>query len=117
VQSNANTLGDPGNSLWQSAASGDHDPFDMYRVDPNSFRLVPLIYSTGRDEAYGIQTADSYAALRGLDKRRLNDDYAIDDWQPLWPWNKVSNSVGYLGAALPEGGAADNIHNHLLGRR
>jgi prepilin-type N-terminal cleavage/methylation domain-containing protein len=125
VQINANTLDNPpadAAQKWAAAASGDHDPFDLYRVDVSGFRLVPLIYSAGRDNAYGIQTADSYF-VRGVQPQRL-DEASVSDWYPVTsapkairPWAKVDNSLGYLGTAIPEGGAADNIHNHLLGRR
>ena len=53
IQLNANDLAMPPDSsdtAWTTAAAGDHDPFDLFRVDPLAFRLVPLIYSGGRDE-------------------------------------------------------------------
>ncbi len=36
----------------------DHDPFDMFRAGTRiAFRLVPLIYSPGRDEDSGLYSA------------------------------------------------------------
>jgi hypothetical protein len=124
VQINANTLGTTpaNNPAWMSAASGDHDPFDIYRVDPPAFRLVPLIFSAGRDQIAGIRLAKSYVARLGLPQSQLDDPADPDDWPIILPWVRIqdpddSNNRVYLGTALPEGGSTDNIHNHLLGRR
>ena len=40
------------NSAWLTAAAGDHDPYDLFRIDQFAFRLVPLIFSAGRDETF-----------------------------------------------------------------
>ncbi len=44
----------------QVAVAKDHDPFDVFRVDSIAFRLVPLIYSGGRDEKTGLFDAPDY---------------------------------------------------------
>lgn len=62
-----------------------HDPFDIYRVDSNLHRestdtveiatkLVPLIYSAGPDEEYGMATtiAGSIPAMFGYSNVQLN---------------------------------------------
>jgi hypothetical protein len=134
VQINANSFGSTSpkdNAAWKAAAASDHDPFDLYRVDqlPDgsgtaAFRLVPLIYSPGRDETLGIRSAPRYVAHLGLNKRELEDAPQPDEWRIILPWApindpdvKTSDNPVFLGTVLPEGGAADNIHNHLLGRR
>ena len=44
----------------QAAAKQDHDPLDTRRVDPYGWRLVPLIYSVGRDGIYDINVGGDY---------------------------------------------------------
>jgi type II secretory pathway pseudopilin PulG len=137
VQIDANTLDDPPSGdpedAWNAAASGDHDPFDLYRVhssysaasgDRPAFRLVPLILSSGRDESFGIRTIDDHLALRlTLADTELNKISKPADWLTLYPnpylktTDTQDNKDYYLGTAIPDSGAADNIHNHLLGRR
>jgi hypothetical protein len=127
IQLNANTLGTPpnpprsANPTWTSAAAGDHDPYDMYRVDPAAFRLVPLIYSAGGDETYSIYQADSYVRLEGLPESQLNNVPNPTNWRIILPWSYVDDPESgvketYLGTADVEG-ATDNVHNHLLGLR
>jgi len=124
IQIDANTLDTPPTGTpqeaWAAAASGDHDPFDTYRVDPTAFRLIPLIFSGGGDETFGIRTADSYVRLGGLPKSQLNaSSDPDDDWldYALKPYAKVTDpDLVYLGTDLGEG-SKDNVHNHLLGLR
>ncbi|WP_442482443.1 type II secretion system protein [Aeoliella sp. SH292] len=82
------------------AIAVDHDPFDMFRVDsypnpsntgPRGFRLMPLIYSLGSDEASGLQEAPNYVAIA--------DPYA--------------SPSGYLGESISDE-SVDNITNHNL---
>jgi len=51
----------------------------------------------------------------------LNKSSQPADWLTQYPnpYSKVPQNSNdyYLGTAIPDGGAADNIHNHLLGRR
>ena len=49
---------------WTTAGSADHDPFDLYRAHPSAFRLVPLIYSAGRDEEAGLHQRPKYRTWR-----------------------------------------------------
>jgi type II secretory pathway pseudopilin PulG len=104
----------------------DYDPFDLYRVDvdpstrrPRAFRLVPLIYSAGRDETYGIRTAPLHAALYGL-ANSASLPTNIPEPQPyalVTDKSVTPNEDIYIGQAAPDAGATDNVHNHLLGRR
>jgi len=112
IQINANTLpGNPpesvrDNDAWEAAARGDHDPFDIFRVDPAAFRLVPLVYSAGRDEEFGIDPVPSHVTWRGN----------LSGAPTLSPYQKVGSPAAYLGTAI-DGTATDNVHNHLLGLR
>jgi competence protein ComGC len=123
IQINANTLGgnppaNPGdNAAWVAEATRDHDPFDIFRVDVAAFRLVPFIYSAGRDEEFGIHRAESYLAWRGI--ANANVAFLANNPPKLAPYQKVDDpAVGleYLGTSI-DGTATDNVHNHLLGLR
>ena len=56
IQLNMNVLdatfasGSQGRTEVVRQVAQDHDPFDLFRADSRAFRLVPLIYSSGRDE-------------------------------------------------------------------
>jgi prepilin-type N-terminal cleavage/methylation domain-containing protein len=122
IQINANTLGTrPGkandNPTWETAARADHDPFDVFRTDLGAFRLVPLIYSAGRDEELGIHDVPSAVVWRGIPVSSAN--FNIQSAPRLRPYEKIDDpSAGmvYLGTAI-DGTATDNVHNHLLGLR
>jgi prepilin-type N-terminal cleavage/methylation domain-containing protein len=119
IQINANTLsGNPpenvrDNEPWEAAARGDHDPFDIFRVDPAAFRLVPLVYSAGRDEELGIDPVPAHVTWRGV----ANSGATFNPPGPkLSPYQKVGSPAAYLGTAI-DATATDNVHNHLLGLR
>jgi prepilin-type N-terminal cleavage/methylation domain-containing protein len=88
-------------SLAQTASLTDHDPFDPMQVDtnngagggPSGWRLVPLIYSAGRDGQYGIGRDNG----NGTSYVWNNNTY-----QQVW--------------GSPDGTTyrLDNIHNHRL---
>jgi len=113
-------LGKPNDGTWTAAASKDHDPFDVFRVDPQAFRLVPLIFSAGRDEGYGIRTADDFVVWQGLTPSDTQKPPKPDptSWPSILPWAVDGRIKGTdsLGAALDET-ATDNVHNHLMGLR
>jgi hypothetical protein len=123
VQINANELGPApaNNQKWEIAAAGDHDPFDLYRVDPPAFRLVPLIFSFGGDETAGIDTNDGYVVYQGIPQNQVNAVPKANQWPPILPWAAVPSpppSGAFLGTKdVINEGSGDNIHNHLLGRR
>ena len=118
IQVDAKTLGlpsDTSNAKWIAAASGDHDPFDLYRIDPAAFRLIPLVFSAGGDETIGIQTAESVPTWQGISNSATPPPADPKDWPSLLPYARDNTSV-YPGSLAGEG-AADNVHNHLLGQR
>ena len=62
----------PGFSQLQTGSPiSDHDPFDSRKIDPSAFRLIPLIYSAGATNNYGINlgppspTSYHFAATHG----------------------------------------------------
>jgi prepilin-type N-terminal cleavage/methylation domain-containing protein len=121
IHANANELDNPATGTpqqaWQAAASADHDPFDIFRAQPNAFRLVPLIYSPGRDESSGLfsnpafvvwdMSSPNFSVSPGVNPPYLQP--------PLNPYAMKPDS--YLGTVSADGTATDNIHNHLLGER
>jgi prepilin-type N-terminal cleavage/methylation domain-containing protein len=100
---------------WKAEADGDHDPFDVFRVDPLAFRLVPLIFSGGGDETFGIRIVKPHITWTGIQK--LQTPIASNP-PKLIPYQLAEdNNVDvHLGTDSGEG-ATDNIHNHLMGDR
>lgn len=119
VQLDSNVLGVPldTNVNWTKAASIDHDPFDLFRRDPLAFRLVPLIYSGGRDESFGTRELKNYVAWQGI-SNSANPPYPSP---VLTPYKKASDTLDppddFLGTPIGDGTATDNVHNHMLGLR
>jgi hypothetical protein len=107
------------------AIAGDHDPYDLFRVDSNAFRLVPLIYSNGRDETSGIDHEANYVTWRTTAINTMN----FDGTQPLilspqlTPYvvgTPPANPAEFFGSPDLVGGtkaSTDNINNHLIGTR
>jgi prepilin-type N-terminal cleavage/methylation domain-containing protein len=121
IQINANQfLPLPVNDAWKSVAATDHDPFDIFRTDPPAFRLEPLIFAAGRDELLGIRTVNSYVVYQGLTQPLLSRVPNLPTWPAILPWAQVDDpdlpGKVFLGTNMAEG-AADNVHNHLLGQR
>ncbi len=89
-------------SLMSGNAKKDHDPFDLFLLEPGAFRLVPLIYSVGIDGESGL--VEKYPS----------------GFNPFWvdPYGKnISNPLERLGdSRLVEGEQVhlDNVHNHHL---
>jgi type II secretory pathway pseudopilin PulG len=99
----------------QRLIARDHDPFDMYRRDGHAFRLVPLIYSSGKDEISGIYDAPDYVTWRkGAFGTPARQQPYLKPW--LTPYEFDSSLSAYLGTSTGEG-TADNVHNHLMGLR
>lgn len=122
AQINAYDFGNPpvANPLnlpaWVTAASGDHDPFDLYRADLPAFRLLPLVYSAGRDETYSIEQRSGYVTWTGIPNP--NAPYNMPTITPkLLPWQAIGSPVVYLGADTGENAGTDNLNNHLIGTR
>lgn len=89
-----------------AAIAADHDPVDLFRVDQpydaantyeanavRGFRLMPLIFSGGRDEAEGLVTLPWGVNF-------LSDPY-------------TRSGISYLGEPVSDE-AVDNITNHLI---
>ncbi|MCI0331957.1 MAG: type II secretion system GspH family protein [Planctomycetes bacterium] len=117
IQINANQfLPLPVNSAWKAAAAGDHDPFDVFRVDEAAFRLVPLIFSEGGDESFGLRLEPQHMAAQGITNPLAAAD-PPDKWPAIYPYGLVQPDDVFLGADTGEGTSTDNIHNHLLSDR
>jgi prepilin-type N-terminal cleavage/methylation domain-containing protein len=98
---------------WIQQAAVDHDPFDVFRVDANAFRTMPLIYSMGADERSSLYRAEETVVWpRGGVGTALR------------PYALVNSSEAgdqYLGSPMNDDGSAvdpragtDNITNHNL---
>lgn len=77
----------------------DHDPFDVYRVDPIAYRLVPLIYSAG---------PDGLSAMRRL----KSEDARANPFNPYF-----AAADNYQNGAIDpaeRNATLDNIHNHYV---
>ena len=104
---------------WQAAADLDHDPYDVFRVDHLAFRLVPLIYSPGRNGDSGLISREDYVPWPLASNMALSlANNAIPAIRsPILNTHKPVTPGVFLGGDNGEGTAADNIHNHLLGLR
>jgi hypothetical protein len=105
-----------------AAVANDHDPFDVFRAEADAFRLVPLIYSAGRDEEYGIYDASLYVAwLHTSPAPTVNTNQPPYVEPQLTPYVKPASLPYYLGVSNGlidpslSDTATDNVHNHLLG--
>jgi prepilin-type N-terminal cleavage/methylation domain-containing protein len=133
IQLNANDLPDSSaipptittpNSTWETAAKGDHDPLDLFRIDLAAFRLVPLIISSGRDEAFGIRMSTD-STWQGISNPTATFSLPLTPFTTpvLSPYARVhdpsDNAMVYLGTIDTRDitTATDNIHNHLIGTR
>ena len=94
---------------------GDHDPFDPFHRDPKAYRLVPLIYSAGSDEVYDVvintDKGFTYPSPQGfLDPYAIINPNEPSEDQVMRGTQKDVDQDGTQGWA-------DNIHNHLIGRK
>ena len=136
IELNANNLQTINSSLtstyWLTQAAQDHDPFDVFRRDPYAFRLVPLIYSWGRDELSGINSNIGYVTwINPPTTATTKLTFTTSNTPPfiaspvLNPYQKVGSPANFIGserhvydpADYPDENATDNIHNHLMGQR
>jgi prepilin-type N-terminal cleavage/methylation domain-containing protein len=109
------------NGDWQTAANADHDPNDVFRSDPAAFRLVPLIYSPGRDENSGINSAEKFVTWKippatVTVNASGNPSYLTPRLTPYVKGSPPNYPDDYFGTKLDDT-ATDNVHNHLLGMR
>ena len=165
IHDDAETLGADAaeaNAEVTSAVAAEHDPFDLFhrdqvdadfsvptsiyaplRDDRYSYRLVPLVYSAGRDGVADIYVGPEIPATfsNAADRSKLVDPYqpALDFWLRGTPVKLLADgspatppppSGGQLSLPRMDGngtvtyyidadanGATDNIHNHLIGQR
>lgn len=122
LQANANTLGTD-EDAWIAQADADHDPFDLFKSDPVAYRLVPLIFSAGSNEDYGIRTLKPSVtwpttASVTLGNRTWGSQGRrtyIDDSSRLNPYQQFTGDgdSAFYGT-LRDDTAADNITNHNI---
>jgi prepilin-type N-terminal cleavage/methylation domain-containing protein len=131
IQLNANNYSDYRDTNWIKDAAKDHDPFDVYRIDQfdanaqraAAFRLVPLIYSAGRDGTFGITLVKRYVPWVPDSSPPTAAGFMLPGYPRLSPYYKTIDvdddkaPLVYLGSVNADGSATDNIHNHLLGTR
>jgi hypothetical protein len=98
------------------AIAKDHDPFDTFRAELNAFRLVPLIYSAGRDEYFGVHNQPEYVTWRLTSPApRVNTSFPFVEPR-LTPYELFGGLTAYMGTKLDET-ATDSVDNHLMGLR
>lgn len=94
----------------------DHDPFDSRKVQAGAYKLIPLIYSGGRDGRYlKVPNSTNYAwnfdIATGFDPVANTDiHYSGDPFANMaigQPVDYHSDGLNYL----------DNIHNHRIEQR
>jgi hypothetical protein len=93
----------------------DHDPFDPRGVDATAFRLMPLVYSAGRDGQYGLWT-NQYD-----EDRTPPTTYYWTNWNGAYAQiiDRKWNVPVHMGQPIPMDSTGtlgtthyDNIHNH-----
>jgi prepilin-type N-terminal cleavage/methylation domain-containing protein len=134
IEMNSNDLAALNASDVKTKIAKDHDPFDIFRADPNGYRLVPLIFSGGRDESEGLFTAPNAIPWQGFNNvasqtMNFNGTSPLIKSPVLSPYRKttdtaISSTAFYLGTSLHiidstkyDETSTDNVHNHLLGQR
>jgi hypothetical protein len=111
-----------------NAIARDHDPFDLFRRDPLAFRLVPLIYSPGRDESSGLNAAEDYVTWRQSTAQTMtfgsSAPYILSPvlspylkGAPLYPDAYLGTDLNLFDPSKYDETSTDNIHNHLMGQR
>jgi len=99
----------------------------LFRGEPIAYRLIPLIYSAGRDESPGVWAARGYVTWTGVANPAsfvvpLPIVPVLSPYQMVTDPDDGSSPTGYLGTDMSildsdlEQTATDNVHNHLLGR-
>jgi hypothetical protein len=128
IQLNQNSTDQMTTTDRLDAIAKDHDPFDVFRRDSKAFRLVPLIYSPGRNESSGLVANEDYVPW--TDQNFAANLVLATNGPPfisapkLDPYKKVGSPPAYLGTSLHladpanfDETSSDNIHNHLMGQR
>ena len=100
----------------------DHNPFDSRRIMLNHFELLPLIYSAGPDQQYGIVVDYTSGGYFYNVKPAPNDTFA--DFDPYFVLSLSSTTQfgaslnsGQIGVPKDESGSpvfVDDITNHSI---
>jgi hypothetical protein len=107
-------------TLAAAAAENDHDPFDGRKVDPDAWRLIPLIYSAGPDGIYDIMRDSLYPSTDVTVQPSWSDPFYFVDGATRnrsgLPVDSSSNDsvTNPLTAANGSLDHYDNIHNHRI---
>ena len=125
----------PDSDIQTGDAVNDHDPFDSRRSFPSNYRLVPLVYSAGPDQAGHKLSSDPAkndpkfgiaSEFRNATGQGSSQYYGIDfslSAEPLASLNPCApdpNSGRLIGSVNqptdPDPGVNhfDNIHNHHI---
>ena len=75
----------------------DHDPFDSRRIYSANYRLIPLIYSAGPDQAgYDVNNNPKYGLIiSGLNLNKYYDvDPTVNTLIDLNPYGTISTASG-----------------------
>ena len=137
IRADAVDAGLPPDIEEQKAIAKDHDLYDLFRRDRkdspratkgsppaiynhlrdnfSAYRLVPLIYSAGRDEITGINDDPTDFA----DSSWRSNSYWIDPYAKTLRNNSPVGQL-QLGGFFDESGGkswTDNVHNHLIGAK
>ena len=100
------------NNAMVAFANQDHDPFDVYRSQLQAFRLVPLIYSAGPDQQYGVLIIEDSETWPQAPNQRLSRGL-IESFAPN-PYRAYGRELLGMAAAQNLTAQDDNIHNHLI---
>ncbi len=92
----------------------DHDPFDVFRIEPLAFRLVPLIYSAGAgdERAYADEVPTWPSRNAPSRSGRETASSAGTTRTPLRPAASSGHAAQPVGPGRHR--AADNINNHNI---
>jgi hypothetical protein len=112
-----------------AAIAADHDPLDVFRVDLTAYRLLPLVYSPGRNETSGLNSEEDYVTWPNWIPVASLPGMAFSAMAPhitsprLTPYVADGDSMSrtspdeLFGSDNGQEAATDNVHNHLVGRR
>jgi prepilin-type N-terminal cleavage/methylation domain-containing protein len=107
-----------GSPIQKNDSTASHDPLDPLNTDPSAFALVPMIYSAGPDNAYGIVTMSGTTAsgtVRGWAQLNLASICSLAvSGATVADWN--GRQAGVADPTAPTA-ATDNITNHDLSRK
>ncbi|MGA2799146.1 MAG: type II secretion system protein [Thermoguttaceae bacterium] len=119
----------PDSEIQSGDPVNDHDPFDSRRTCPANYRLIPLVYSAGPDQAgHDVNNDPKFGIIRGgmINNKDITNYYSVDPTintlDELNPYFKIPTANGdkLIGSVTdttdPDPGKNhfDNIHNHRI---